>query len=97
MQANTEMINTAVGCWGEHSTREIRHGKIRKKWRELGCVEGTKENIPRMGDGMGEVENAEMPSGSSGKKLGSCLSDKSMLTVVLQLFICTIRKTQHPV
>lgn len=38
-----------------------------------------------MGDGMGEVGNTKMPSGSSGKKLGSCLSDK-MLTVVLQLF-----------
>lgn len=39
---------------------------------------------------MGEVGNAKMPSGSSGKKLGSCLSNKSMLTVVLQLFFWVV-------
>lgn len=48
---------------------------------------------------MGEVAKAKMPDGSSGKELGSCLSNKSMLTVVLQLlffgcflFVCTIGK-----
>lgn len=38
-------------------------GKIRKKWRELGRLEGTKENIPRMEDWTGDVGNAKMPSG----------------------------------
>lgn len=86
--------------WGEHTQHWTDRvwRRLERNKGETGSSEGGKKTYRGWETGWGEVGNAKMPSGSSGKKLGSCLSNKSiLLTVVLQLLSFFAPFEKHPV